>query len=442
MQGQLILTDGSTVPAEPTAIRAALGEGTLLWLDLLRPDKGDVEVLTDIFQLHPLAAQDLTEFGQRPKVEDFGNLVYFVSYGVRDANNDLTEVHCFYAENFLVTVRRDGCHSLELMRDRLGLPTGRLPGGGRPVRLILLHNIMDSLIDSFFPSLSAFDDRIDELQEMIFTKPTNEQLAELFTMQRWLVSVRKLISPARDAMASLVMGMVTLPGMSADSDPYLRDLYDHLIRISDLIDSYRDLLSNAMSAYLSMVSNNLNEVMKQLAIIATIFLPLSFLTGFFGQNFAWLVARLGSGAVFWGVGIGTEVVAVTALYWLFRRRGWVGTARPSKSVRASLKELRLSKAARQSLGAAGTAGVTGTTGGAGTAGPASTGAVGSTGAAKTAGAAGAAQPATARLEAAGGPTVTNGYNVPAWVDAITHHGRWHPKPAPGQAGEGQRARSR
>ena len=105
-------------------------------------------------------------------------------------------------------------------------------------------------------------------------------------MQRWLVQVRKLIAPQRDVIASLVSGMVLLPGMTAESDPYLRDLYDHLIRINDMIDSYRDLLSNAMSAYLSMVSNNLNVVMKQLTIIATVFLPLSFLTGFFGQNFA------------------------------------------------------------------------------------------------------------------------------------------------------------
>lgn len=144
-------------------------------------------------------------------------------------------------------------------------------------------------------------------------------------MQRWLVRARKLVAPQRDLMASLVAGMVVIPGTTAESDPYLRDLFDHLIRISDMIDTYRDLLSNGMSAYLSTVSNNLNLVMKQLAIIATIFLPLSFLTGFFGQNFVWLVAHLGGLPTFLGVGIGTEVVAVGALYWLFRRRGWIGT---------------------------------------------------------------------------------------------------------------------
>jgi magnesium transporter len=385
VHAELILMDGTTQvtagASAQAAIEDALHADKLLWLDVLAPDDDDVATLTDIFKLHPLAAADLTEFGQRPKIEDFGNLVYLVAYGVKGGDNDLSEVHCFYAENFLVTVRRDGCHSLDQMRDRIGQPGGLVPSGTRPIRLILLHYIMDSLIDSFFPSLSAFDDRIDQLQEMIFAQPGTEQLAELFTMQRWLVSVRKLISPERDAMAALVAGMVTLPGMTADSDPYVRDLYDHLIRVSDLIDSYRDLITNAMDAYLSMVSNNLNEVMKQLAIIATIFLPLSFLTGFFGQNFSWLVGNLGGLPTFWIVGVGTEVLAVIGLYALFRRRGWIGR-----------------RAARAAAGKDAAAG--------------------------------------SRGQAA------LGYQVPppTWLTAITKHGRWRPRPASGQAGEGQRAR--
>jgi magnesium transporter len=324
VNAQLILMDGSSVPVSPDAVGTALSSGTLLWLDVMQPAAEDVAWLRDTFQLHPLAVNDLTEFGQRPKVEAFANLVYLVSYGLAGPTNDLTEVHCFCADKFLVTVRRGACDALDQLRERITQPGYQPPNGTRPARLILLHDILDSLIDSFFPSLADFDDRIDDLQERIFAKPTNDQLAELFNMQRWLVTLRKLISPQRDMMASLVSGMVNLPGTTAESDPYLRDLYDHLIRISDEIDSYRDLLSNAMSVYLSMVSNNLNVVMKQLAVIATVFLPLSFLTGFFGQNFAWLVARLGSLTVFLVLGLGTELVAVAALYVLFRRRGWIG----------------------------------------------------------------------------------------------------------------------
>jgi magnesium transporter len=324
VDGKLILLDGSSKPADVDAVRSALGDGSLLWLDLHQAGEDGLALLRDVFQLHPLAIEDVTEFGQRPKVEDFGSMVYLVSYGIADDGKSLTEVHFFIAEHYLVTVRKSGCPSIDELRSRLDKPGYQLPTGNRPTRLILLHHLIDSLIDSFFPALSDFDDRIDDLQEKIFAKPNNDQLAELFSMQRWLVYARKIITPMRDGMASLVAGMVELPGTTPESDPYLRDLYDHLIRISDMIDSYRDLLSNGMDAYLSMVSNNLNQVMKQLAIIATIFLPLSFLTGFFGQNFAWLVAHLGSLYTFLILGVGSELVAVVALFALFRRRGWIG----------------------------------------------------------------------------------------------------------------------
>jgi len=328
VDGKLILIDGSTAPLDEATIKSALADGKLLWLDFKPADPDGIALLRDDFALHPVAIEAVSEFGQRPKVEDFGNVVYLVSYGVTgQGRDDLTEVHIFIADNYLITIRKDHCHALDALWDRLGRPGGLPVGTGRPTRLVLVHHILDSLIDSFFPALSELDDRIDELQEQIFAKPSNDQLAELFNMQRWLVNVRKLVAPQRDMMASLVAGMVAMPGMTEDGEPYLRDLYDHTIRISDQIDSYRDLLSNAMSAYLSMVSNNLNEVMKQLAIIATIFLPLSFLTGFFGQNFAWLVSNLGGWPTFVIVGLGTEVLAVAGLYWLFRRRGWIGSAR-------------------------------------------------------------------------------------------------------------------
>jgi len=325
VQGTLILTDGSQVPADPDTVKGALAGGKLLWLDIKPADPDGIALLQNVFELHPLAVKAVSEFGQRPKVEDIGNCIYLVSYGVSGEGRDLTEVHIFVAASYLVTVRMDPCHAVDHLMDRLGQP-GQLPASsGRPVRLVVLHHILASLIDSFFQPLSDFDDKIDDLHEKIFAKPTNDELAELFDLQRWLVNVRKLVAPQRDMMGSLVAGMVELPAITPASDPYLRDLYDHTIRVSDQIDSYRDLLSNAMDAYLSIVSNKLNEVMKQLTIIATIFLPLSFLTGFFGQNFAWLVAHLGGLPVFLIVGIGSELVAVASLYWLFRRRGWIGS---------------------------------------------------------------------------------------------------------------------
>ena len=159
-------------------------------------------------------------------------------------------------------------------------------------QVAVFYLIMDTLIDSFFPVLSDFDDSIDDLEGAILKNPTEEQLGTLFDMKRQIMTIRKVITPQRDMISSLNAGMVSIPGMTDQGAAYFRNLYDHLIRISDMVDGYRDLIGGAMDTHLSMVSNRLNVVMKQLAIIATIFLPLGFLTGFFGQNFAWPIAHL------------------------------------------------------------------------------------------------------------------------------------------------------
>jgi magnesium transporter len=323
VDGYLVSLDGSSVPASRPAVEAALSSDELLWLDLRMPDDEAVEMLRDVFKFHPVALEDVDEFGQRPKAERFGDVVYIVAYAATSMLGELIEVHFFYAEKFLVTARRRGCDSLDQVRRRVELEGGLHVPPDRPLRGVMLHHILDSMIDSFFSPLSDLDDKIDELLEKIFAGPSTDELETMLRMQRWLVGLRKTVSPQRDVMAAILGSVVELPGHSEGAMPYLRDLYDHVIRINDLIDSYRDLLSGSMDAYLSMVSNKLNEVMKQLTIIATVFLPLSFLTGFFGQNFSWLVDHIGGWQSFVFLGLGTEAVAVVGLYTLFRRRGWL-----------------------------------------------------------------------------------------------------------------------
>jgi magnesium transporter len=315
VQGHLILTNCLADEVTRPAIERALKEGELLWLDLDDTGPDTIAVLREVFKIHPLAIEDAQEFNQRPKIEDYDDFVSLVAYGARGLDQPLEEVHAFYAEHFLVTVHRDAlpaidhaCHALTRV------PTTQ--------RLMALYRLLDSLVDSMFPFLAAMDDRIDELQDQIFNNPQKEQLAGVFAMKRQLVDMRKLVTPQRDMVSSMLAGVV-LTGMTAETERYIRDLYDHLIRISDMVDSYRDLLSGSLDAYMSMVSNRMNEQMKQLTVIATIFLPLSFLTGFFGQNFAWLVNRIGSLPAFFGIGIGTEVLAVIGLLTLFKKRGWV-----------------------------------------------------------------------------------------------------------------------
>ncbi len=299
------------------AVSGLLAGNAFFWLDLDRPSPDDFEILRDAFGFHPLAIEDSEQFDQRAKIEDYGDFVFLVLYGATPHEDRLVEVHCFYSERFLVTVHRDDCAAFADIRRR---HLQRGAGVERPS--LLLYRVVDGLVESFFPVLADLDNRIDDLEDQIFLTADDRQLQEIFAMKRVLVGMRKAVTPQRDALASLTGDVARLPGLAEEDEHYFRDVYDHLIRISDLIDSYRDLLTSAMDVYLSTVSNRLNTVMKQLAVIATIFLPLSWLTGFFGQNFGWLVTRIGRWQTFVGVGLGAELLTVVILLVFFRRRGW------------------------------------------------------------------------------------------------------------------------
>ncbi|HET6172805.1 MAG TPA: magnesium/cobalt transporter CorA [Gaiellales bacterium] len=294
-----------------------IGSEKFFWLDLDQPGPDDFKILRDVFKFHPLAVEDSEDFRQRAKIDEYEDFVFLVIYGAAPDEDRLVEVHCFYSERFLVTVHRDDCPAFVEIRRRYAKLDKPVEHPSR-----LLYRIIDGLVDSFFPILADFDDRIDELEDSIFRKADDEQLQEIFRMKRLLVGIRKAITPQRDTFASIMGGVAQLPGLDEEDERYFRDVYDHLIRISDLVDSYRDLLTGAMDVYLSTVSNRLNAVMKQLTIIATVFLPLAWITGFFGQNFGFLVRHIGSWQAFVGLGIGTELLGLLVLLIYFKRRGW------------------------------------------------------------------------------------------------------------------------
>jgi magnesium transporter len=297
-------------------VEKLLAGGSFFWVDVAQPNEADYGILRDVFKFHPLAVEDSEKFDQRAKIDDYDDYVFIVVYGAVPDDDRLVEVHCFYSDKFLVTVHRDDAPAFTEVRQRY-VQRKKVDDPGR-----LLYRIIDGLVDSFFPILADFDDRIDELENQTFLNASDAQLQEIFQMKRLLVGMRKAITPQRDMFAGLIGGVAELPGMSEEDERYFRDIYDHLIRISDLIDTYRDLLTSSMDVYLSTVSNRLNSVMKQLTIMATVFLPLTFVTGFFGQNFGWMVGHIGSGPVFFGLGIGLEIVTVAALFTLFKKRGW------------------------------------------------------------------------------------------------------------------------
>jgi magnesium transporter len=298
-------------------VERLLAGDSFFWVDVDQPVEADFAILRDVFKFHPLAVEDSESFGQRAKLDDYDDFVFLVVYGAVPDEDRLVEVHCFYSEKFLVTVHRDEAPAFTGVRQRYVK---------RPQEVVdpakLLYRIIDALVDSFFPILADFDDRIDELENQTFLNASDQQLQEIFRMKRLLVGMRKAVTPQRDMFASLLGGIAELPGMTAEDERYFRDIYDHLIRISDLIDTYRDLLTSSMDVYLSTVSNRLNSVMKQLTVMATVFLPLTFVTGFFGQNFGWMVGNIQSGWACAVFGIGLEILTVAGLFTLFKRRGW------------------------------------------------------------------------------------------------------------------------
>ena len=324
MQGTL-REGGVDTPASNENVLAALAGTDFFWLDLTdTPGDGSVsELLSVHFGFHHLAVQSAERFNQRPRVDDYGTFMYLVARGADPERSGNAEVHCFWTDRYVVTVHRGECSTLVAqVRESLE----RHPASGSaPPQIVIVYRVVSALADTFFPFLSKFDDQIDALEDDILKAPTEAQLGKLFDMKRTLIDARKVIGPQRDMMAGIVSGVTDVPGMTEESSRYFRDLYDHLIRVSDQVDNYRDLLTSVMDTHLSTVSNRLNVVMKQLTIIATIFLPLSFLTGFFGQNFVYLVrVWLAPTWSFFVLGIGLELAAVVFLVALFYRRGWIG----------------------------------------------------------------------------------------------------------------------
>jgi magnesium transporter len=288
------------------------------WLDLENLDEDDLAALHDAFGFHPLTIEDNRKFGQRPKLENYGEYAFVVFYGARLEGERvaLTEMHLFVSGSYVISIHREPCDELRELRTKLEASHKR-------GEQFILYKIFDALTDSFFPVLAMMDEQIDVIENEIVEHPTDEQLQSIFRLKRDLVAMRRVVTPQRDLFARAIEDIQELPGLEPETHDYFRDVYDHLIRISDQIDSYRDLLTSAMDVYLSTVSNRLNQVMKQLTIIATIFLPLTFVTGFFGQNFAWLVKHIDTFGAFLAFGIGGLLLPIVLLLGWFRRAGYI-----------------------------------------------------------------------------------------------------------------------
>ena len=290
------------------------------WLDLMSPSEGELARLRELLGLHPIAVESVGHFPERPKLDRYDRYVVLVFFGIGGEGRgalEPVEVHLVISGSYIVTVHREPCAALDELRNRFsqGLEGSEEFG---------VYKILDVLADSFFPALAAVDEEIDALEDTVVSHADERQLQRIFELKRELVGLRRIVTPQRDLLARTIDEISELPGLVADKRDYFRDVYDHMIRVSDLIDSYRDLLTGALDVYLSTVSNRLNVVMERLTIVATIFLPLSVLTGFFGMNFAWMVRHIDTFAAFAILGIGGVVVSAVVLVALFWRAGYLG----------------------------------------------------------------------------------------------------------------------
>ena len=318
------LRDGRVVSTEGSERVAPPPPGMLRWVDLTSPDAAQLELLRERFDFHPLTIEDCGHLDQRPKLEEYRDHLFLVTQGFSARGDkveelELHELHAFLGEHYLVTVHETPIAALEETWQRLSREPKLFERGVD----FTYYLVADGIVDDNFPILDRIADELEELEDSVLSSPRRKDLQRIFELKHHLVSMRKVLSPQRD-----VLGLLTKRGdarVSERTAVYLRDVYDHLVRINESIESSRDLLGNALEAYLSAVGQRTNEIMKYLTIMSAVFLPLAFVVGFFGQNFEnlpFLEDWTHSDRLMWGMVVTCVAVPAAMLAW-FKRKNWL-----------------------------------------------------------------------------------------------------------------------
>lgn len=281
--------------------------------------------LGELFDLHDLALEDVLNTGQRPKIELYDDQLFIVAaLPVYDGNKlEIVQVSLFVGENYLICLCPLETDPFEPVRKRMRLPNNRR-FASRDIDY-LLYALLDLITDAGFPVLEQFGDELEVLEQKLLQRPDQQTLTAIHGLKRELLVLRRMLWPQRELVASLMRGEDSL--IRPETLVYLRDCHDHSIQIIELLESFRDLATSMMDIYLSSVSQRTNETMRVLTMIATIFIPLTFVVGVYGMNFEhpsspWAMPELG-----WYYGYpliwGAMVIITGGLVWLFRRRGWM-----------------------------------------------------------------------------------------------------------------------
>ena len=290
----------------------------LLWLDIDTPSAADVELLSREIGIHPLAIEDLQRRQQRPKLDVYPEHSVVVTYDIRAQTDgedpyEFGEIHLYLGPSYLVSVHWGESPALRETQQRFRANAAAIGSGVGT----LLYTILDAVVDGYFPIIDDFSDEIDTLADRIVERPSNETLRDVLDIKRRLLELRRILAPQREVANALLRRDTTL-FIEDRARPYFQDLFDHLLRVLDSVDLYRDLLAATLDTQVSVTSNNLNAVMKRLTALTVLLMVPTLIAGIYGMNFenmqgAWPVGS-------WPVLLGTAaIVGTIGGFFLVRR---------------------------------------------------------------------------------------------------------------------------
>jgi magnesium transporter len=302
--------------------RAWLGPASdvCLWVDLAAPSVPESLILSDTFAFHPLSVEDAMSAVQYPKVEAYDDYLYIILHGIDFHGTrhsfETHDVDFFLGRNYLVTVHDGHAQSIRDLREHAMRNPKILAEGPVP----LFHRSVDSMVDHYRPEVEKLGDRLDELEKAIFEKPDPALVKQILDEKRRVAALRRIITPQRDVIARLARR--DFVNISTEMSFRFRDVYDHLVRIADDAMIFQDRITGMLDAHLSNVSNRLNEVMKVLTVVSTIFMPLTLLTGIFGMNVTLPRFPGGDAQQFWWL-FAIMTFVVIGMLAVFRRKRWI-----------------------------------------------------------------------------------------------------------------------
>jgi len=301
-----------------------LSPGKVSWFNVNGlHDRAALQQLQECFKLHPLVVKGITTVGQRPKLEDYGDYFFIVTEILHDGLSlQAEQIALVIGANFVLTFQERKGDPFEGVREQLRRGHGRLRNRGSDY---LAYTLLDTIVDSLYPILENLEDRIEELEDGLVENPRRDTLRDIYELRRRLVIVQRSAWPQRELISALLRS--DNPIISEPTGLYLRDTYDHWAQTVDIIEAYREAASNLVEIYLSSSSNRLNEITKVLTIIATIFIPLTFITGLYGMNFNPAAGKFNMPELnwYWGypASLGLMVLVAVGMILYFRRKGWL-----------------------------------------------------------------------------------------------------------------------